>query len=446
MRAKKVTTYVSLPKGILNELDKIDFSITERNHAIRFIDYLMRRSYQFNGVIDGFVDVPSAYFEKVFNSRYYIWLKKLEKSDIIISSNSYSTTLHICKSYSINTSLTLPSMFCTSLINNLETVSYTYQNQEKTKEEKKMYKTIYDDIFSLKIDKKALLDITGEYIETIDISNYKVNEQVDDRLFFKVSYGKGKKYPMQRATALRKAKEDLKSLIQDGEDFYIMSEIEFILRKKISVLQAYTDSINKLYDKKIYGKRNDTNNRLDTNLTNMAKILIKDICEKNDLVQLDLCNSQFAILSHYLEDNLGTNDFKAFREQSYNGRLYEYVQEELVLKNREEAKKVTFELMFSKEDLNTERKEKLKKLFPTVVNFVDTFKADNGYNNFSIMLQKIESDIFIDGLWKEVKKKKLFCTPKHDCLIVKRQDLEIVKNIIGEHFKKINFGGKIIEE
>src|SRR5690606_29763693 len=120
----------------------------------------------------------------------------------------------------------------------------------------------------------------------------------------------------------------------------------------------------------------------------------------NDLVQLDLCNSQFAILSHYLEDRLCTNDFKAFREQSYNGRLYEYVQEELTLKNREEAKKVTFELMFSKEDLNTERKERLKKLFPTVVNFVDTFKADNGYNNFSIMLQKIESDIFIDGLWK----------------------------------------------
>src|SRR5690606_20691072 len=160
-------------------------------------------------------------------------------------------------------------------------------------------------------------------------------------------------------------KEDLKSLIQDGEDFYIMSEIEFILRKKISVLQAYTDSINKLYDKKIYGKRNNTNNRLDTNLTNMAKILVKDICERNDLVQLDLCNSQFAILSHYLEDRLCTNDFKAFREQSYNGRLYEYVQEELTLKNREEAKKVTFELMFSKEDLNTERKERLKKLFPT---------------------------------------------------------------------------------
>ena len=62
------------------------------------------------------------------------------------------------------------------------------------------------------------------------------------------------------------------------------------------------------------------------------------------------------------------------------------------------------------------------------------------------MLQKRESEIFIDGLWKELKKKKLFCTPKHDCLIVKEKDSERVEKIIESYFKKIKFKGKIIKE
>lgn len=442
----KTTAYVSLPKGILDELDKVELSKSERNHSIRFIDYLMRRSFQFNGVIDDFVDVPRNYFRKAYNHRYNSWLDKLKKAQIIISSNSYSNTLSYSLSYTINNNLTIPTMWCTNPATNLETVSYTYQIQEKTKEEKKMYKTIFDDIYSLKIDKKALLDITDKQVEEITIDKYKVDEQVDDRMVLKVSFGKGKRYFMQRSTALRKAKEDLKNLIQDGDEFFIMSKLEFVLRKKISVLQAYTDAINKLYDKKIYGKRNNTNNRLDTNLTNMAKVLVKDLCEKNNLVQLDLCNSQFAILSHHLEGKLDTEDFKQFKEQSYNGTLYEHIQETLGLKTRQEAKKATFELMFSKENLKSDGKEKLKQLFPSVVEFVDNFKKEYGYNNFSIMLQKIESEIFIDGLWTEIKKKKIFCTPKHDCLIVKEEEKETVRKIIEGYFTKIEFKGKIIQE
>jgi len=68
------------------------------------------------------------------------------------------------------------------------------------------------------------------------------------------------------------------------------------------------------------------------------------------------------------------------------------------------------------------------------------------YNKFSINLQQRESEIFIDGLWKQIKKKKIFCTPKHDCLIVKEKDATKVEDIIRKYFEKINFKGKIIRE
>ena len=51
----------------------------------------------------------------------------------------------------------------------------------------------------------------------------------------------------------------------------------------------------------------------------------------------------------------------------------------------------------------------------------------------------------IEGKW-EIKKKKIFCTPKHDCLIVKEKDAIKVEDIIRKYFEKINFKGKIIKE
>ena len=212
------------------------------------------------------------------------------------------------------------------------------------------------------------------------------------------------------------------------------------------MLQSYQDAINKLANKRFYGKRNSTNNRLDTNLTNMAKVLTNEICGDNKLVQFDLCNSQFAILSDLLDKELCTPDFKIFQEESYAGTLYEYIMQELDIDNRYDAKKMMFELMFSKEGLASELKTKLKTIFPNVVKTVDEYKKVNGYKTFSVMLQKRESEIFIDGLWKTIKKKKIFCTPKHDCLIVKEKDTEAVEEIIKNYFMKIKFKGKIIKE
>ena len=154
----------------------------------------------------------------------------------------------------------------------------------------------------------------------------------------------------------------------------------------------------------------------------------------------------FSILSKELEDKLFTDDFRQFKEHSYDGTLYEYIMQELSLESRYEAKKMMFELMFSKEDYKSILKAKLKTLFPSVVEYVDNYKKENGYKNFSVSLQKKEAEIFIDGLWKQIKNKKIFCTPKHDCLIVKEKDADKVEKIIKEYFNKIGFKGKIIKE
>ena len=445
---KIINTFVTLPPTLIEDFEKIQFTKTERNYALKFIDNLMKRSFREYGMIDGFVETPKNYFRKVFNSQYLVWLNKLIDEKIIISNHSYSNSISntYSKSYSLNTKYTLtPIMWLTFEENPLKSIPYTFKISSESDEDKLNFERVVEDLNYIKVDRRVLMKLSSDEIEKIKIEDFKTNEDVS-RDSFNVSFGTDKKYWVSKEKAIEKSIELNKTLIQDDNKFYIIDEYDFILRKKSSVLQSYQDAINKIVNKKFYGKRNTTNNRLDTNLTNMAKVLTNEVCLKNNLIQFDLCNSQFAILSDLLEDVLQTEDFNYFKSHSYNGTLYEYIMEELKLENRLEAKKMMFELMFSKEDYQSSLKTKLKKLFPSVVELVDKYKKDNGYNNFSIMLQKKESEIFIDGLWKQIKKKKIFCTPKHDCLIVKEEDADKVESIIKKYFEKINFKGKIIKE
>lgn len=448
---KTINTFVTLPPKLVEDFEKISFSKSERNYALKFIDNLMKRSYRETGMIDNFVETPKNYFRKTFNTHYLKWLNKLINAEIINSNNSYSNSISntYSKSYSINNKYTsTPIMWLTFEENPLKSIPYTFKISKETDEDKKNFLKVVEDLNKIETDRKSLLELARRDVEKIKLEDFYINEQVT-RDEFNVTFSgekQAKKYWMSKDRAIQKSQELNKILIQDENKFYIIDEYEFILRKKQSVFQSYQDAINKLVDKKFYGKRNSTNYRLDTNLTNMAKVLTNDVCEKNDLVQFDLCNSQFAILSDLLEDKLFTDDFKLFKEHAYNGTLYEFILEKLNFETRYEAKKAMFELMFSKEDLRSNLKTKLKTLFPSVVNIVDEYKRENGYATFSVMLQKRESEIFIDGLWKKIKSAKIFCTPKHDCLIVKRKDSDKVEKIINEYFEKIKFRGKIIKE
>lgn len=449
---KLIDTFVTLPQALVDDFEKIDFSKAERNHALKFINNLMKRSFREYGMIDGFVETPSNYFRKVFTTKYLDWLNKLIFAKIIISNTSYSnySNNNYSKSFSLNTTYISSPTIMLLLFGGtpLKSVPYTFKIKDVSNEDKVNYEKVIEDLITLKIDKEGLKLITEKEVEKIKIGNYNINENVTRDAFNVYFDGekKDRKYWMTKEQALEKSEKLKKTLIQDGDKFYIINQIDFITRKKNSVLISYNDAINKMSNKKFYGKRNPTNNRLDTNMTNMAKVLTNYICEKNKLSQFDLMNAQFAILSDYLEDKLNTLDFQIFKEQSYNGTLYEYIMEKLNIKSRLEAKKMMFELMFSKEDYSTPLKNKLSKIFPSVVKIVDEYKKQHGYNNFSIMLQKKESEIFIDGLWKNIKKKKIFCTPKHDCLVVREKDADKVEEIVREYFEKIGFKGRIIKE
>ena len=446
----KQNILVTIPKELLDKVESLGLSKRERDFSIKFIDNLMKRSFRKYGVVDNLVETPHKYIEKITHRRYKSWLDKLIAKNIIITSASYSNKINniYSKSYSIYNNYTPCIMTPTFNKEAYVSTSYTSKKQEMTPEQIKIKNMVIEDFKQLKFDYKLMTDILDKVLEDTVIEGFKINSNVTKDVM-QVTFREGRKERkewMNKTTALRKAEENRTLLIQDDHSFYLMDESEFILKKKLALYISYKDAITK-FDKKIFfAGRNDKNNRLDSNITNMANLLTDELCRQNNLVKFDLCNAQFSILSYIIEDKLNTEDFQNFKSHSYAGTLYNFVKDELKMSSRNHAKKSMFELMFSKETLVSQDKNKLKEVFPSVIELVDRYKKEHGYAEFSVMLQKKESEIFIDGLWRMFKDKKMFCLTKHDCVIFKKEDEEKAVRMIQQYFDKIKFKGKIVKE
>jgi hypothetical protein len=217
-----------------------------------------------------------------------------------------------------------------------------------------------------------------------------------------------------------------------------MTEGEYLRFKRSAVELSDSDALNKIESGNLRAARNTTNNRLDTNFTNLPNEFMEAICKANNLRTLDIVNSQLAIMNRVMPD-LGTEDRELFRSLTLGGNFYESICELLSLSNRKEAKRVVFEMMFSARRNRSENLAKLRKAFPSVMEWVDGYKEMYGDNQFAIMLQKAESEMFVDGILKRVKEYGYLCFTKHDSIIYRREDAEVIEAIVEGYFAEIDF-------
>lgn len=436
---KTVTSYISLPEQLVEDVKSLELTKTAQSHAFKFIGILLRDSF------DDYKDVtlptpkPQSYLIKTFDSKYYKWLDLLIIKGIVMRSDYYSKESGVCYNYSISSSYFLQSSYALCKYKSREALlTVGYKDIIKNI---KVVNGIHNrrfelDMLDLKIDYNRLNNIVSKRVKEITINEFKVNEQITE-LKVRIFVPNNKSFFMKTVDAIAKAKLEGKSLINDNGRYVIDNEESFIIKKKASIDLSYTDSIEKMRMGSFRAARNETNNRLDTNLTNMCSALVDDICMQNQLDQIDLNNSQFTILSHVLKDKLDTDDFRRFKALSVSGELYDYIKDNLGLQTRKQGKQAMFEIMFSSRKNNTTGKKKIKGLFPSVVKWIDDYKEENGDSSFAIMLQRKESEIFIDGILAKIKSKKYLCLTKHDSLIVRTQDREAILELVKAYFNEI---------
>ena len=446
------TSYISLPKELVSDIQNLPLTKTQISHCIKFVGILYRDS------IEEFWDAtiptpkPQTYLTKTFGDKYYQWLNILIDTDIVNRSDNYSQLNHLCYTYVVN------AKYQSNLIKSIQSNSFNVLCKEKYSEPlltvgyKDIIKDInpefmtyrnwfIKDIESLNIDYNLLYDVIKTHLDTIEINNFMVDEEI-----LPVSIG----IKQDNGKVAYKSSKNVLNILNKGEylikdkgNYKIVFPEQFLVKKKATMLMYYVNSIERLKNSSFNTKRNSTNNRLDTNLTNMASVLVDEICKQNNLGQVDLSNSQFTLLTNELEKELYTDDFKRFKDLTSSGKLYAYLAKELGFKNDKNGKQLMFEVMFSSHRNNTVYKKKIKELFPSVVSYIDQYKKEYGDEKFSVMLQLKESQLFIDRIYKRIKKAKLLCFSKHDSMIVRMKNIDQVIQIMQEEFAKDNLSYRL---
>jgi hypothetical protein len=274
--------------------------------------------------------------------------------------------------------------------------------------------------------------------ENVSLTNCKVGTEIRENVVEIVDIRTNFSYRASKEVAMGRASLHNRLLIQDKSACYIMTEGEYLRFKRSAVELSDSDALNKIESGNLRAARNTTNQRLDTNFTNLPNEFMAEICKANNLKTLDIVNSQIALMSRVMPD-LNTADSELFKSISVDGTFYESVQQLLGLKSRKEAKIVSFEMLFSARGNRSVYLKRMREVFPSVMAWVDGYKLEHGDNMFAVMLQREESKIFVDGLLRRIKVLGYLCFTKHDSIIYRAGDAGEIERIAEEYFAEIGF-------
>jgi len=265
-------------------------------------------------------------------------------------------------------------------------------------------------------------------VHTTDLTT---NENINDQYVY-IHHNK-EKYRYKRDTAITFAQETGNDLIKFKDKFYIDQPELFTVNKSNQLKISYCQSVFNIKNRLFYCGRNDTNNRLDYNLTGLKKELFTKVrFDGEKLTELDIANAQFAVAAH-----LNPVIEEKFIYHAQTGTLYNYIEKQLGLKEGD-GKPLMFRIAFDKVK-STAEFESIRGIFPKFMCWVDQYKNEHGYKMFSNLLQKQEAEIMIDGLLLHLICKGYEVFTIHDALRVKQSQAHEINGIVKDYFNEIDF-------
>jgi hypothetical protein len=198
--------------------------------------------------------------------------------------------------------------------------------------------------------------------------------------------------------------------------------------------------------------RNGTNSRLDTNLTNMASDLRPFIVGYENMAYLDLSNSQpvlFNILLNKYRQKAPKkllDEIQKYHELTVSGIWYDWMikvfnvpfkenDDESYKVARDKCKNIWMLIAYSENKDVKHLKKIFKGEFPGINSIIENIKNVD-YAQFAIALQKIESEIFIDEICKDLVKEGIIPYTMHDGLLVPKEHKDKTYDIMAAVLKK----------
>ena len=288
-----------------------------KQRAIAFVEFLNRKRHMENTDPMEYTDLARNYFFKKIGYHYRSITKPLLDSGILQSTNYYRPGYYNdedeyikgqCLSYRIN-----PELLDDEIIK----INYKGEKSKQrcrdatTMKSKQIMRQVrIPDLNSRELIKFVKNSLSDERIRAM----LKVNDEIDDSQV----HIKGRNHPI----SIEKVQRRTKDLIKDGKYCHVEHIETYIKRKRRHLTQAYCDQLLRIKHRNIYADRNETNLRLDSNLTNLKSEFMSLLSiDGQRLSQVDLKNSQFRVFVYLLEQVEREILFSKAKSAKYSSEL-----------------------------------------------------------------------------------------------------------------------------
>ena len=295
-----------LPKGIAYAIETNAKDRREAERLTRLTKYILGK-YIADGIdFDSPIEISKAHFSNQVGSHYLRDLQVLRNADIVLSDDKYTLpktdpktgeqlAKGQCKRYQLNRDLVFSDP---ELVTYDEKAKKLFSSEYVVKETVPLIAQLTVTIDARNLKRVVTDLVTRQYV----LDRCKINDQIPGGAY----QVKGTKHPISLARILEIAKQNRQDAILYRDRVYLATTEQWISDKVDQTRLIYLDALVKLKHIRqrpnIYCKRNDKNQRLDTNLTNLKSEFIQYLrLDGERLVSIDLCNSQFTILARLIE-------------------------------------------------------------------------------------------------------------------------------------------------
>lgn len=360
----------------------------------------------------------------------------------------------------------LKSAYVIDLVHNL-LLKYYFKKENSFSLSSLILKDKYGYLYNYYIEylkENNIIILIKNYYKGSSSRIYSLNESIisgkilrynnDDRVLIKKYITKHIQFELDRNSIIDrdikiKLINDLYSVKIDFERsiFYLDS----LRNEDIDIYNRNRYSVESINDKHIF-YHFDSYGRMHTNFTILKSFIRKNclLIDGDETFEIDIKNSQPLFLSKLIEDSksrwVDPDEFRLFSLLVQGGNYYQYLIDNLKLRNKIEAKELTYKVLFGQNRFNSKSDKLFSSIFPTIHNFIKLYKNEN--NDYKILahhLQRAESNLIFNKIIRRLhlEDSDVKVVTVHDSIIASRKHKELVSKIffeeIYEHFNHSNF-------
>ena len=408
-----------IPTLLKAKLDAIEHPRKDNLYVI--IDMILRKEIYYKTELQkryGFTEISKKQFKELIPSSDHLHsdMEFLVQNKYILRNDYYTIGIK-CKSYKIPQEYLgkqVPVLIQNKSINNRITKQLArYQIMKDKKLE--FARTKY--IKSFRVDTKgANRAILSKILSEIKLLSIKKNLNLSDKEIIDILNCENNHFKNSML---------LTSYNNDPELYHILHRY-----------MIYSTRLNAIADGFLFFKRNDTNGRLDSNLTSLPTFLRPYIISDEKLVYIDIKNSQPFFLYTLLKNKTSVNELELNRyaELVVSGNIYQffkdqYEKETTYYRTIKQMKLMLFKIFYSKLPSFIKYKTFFGKRFPEIMQHINNTNSIK-HNTLSVQLQSIESFFVIDVIMPTLAKHNIIPYTIHDGFICNESEAEVVKNTI----------------